>query len=485
MRKVKVIIPWRHTEARQAGLEWVVKYYEARFGEGSVHVERDDSAEPFNRSKLLNRGAANYPGHVLVLADGDVFICDFTLREITRQVALNPDRMCIPYTVICRMTASQSAKVLAKNPAKRVSGKWFRSRRKKNPRGGIWIIHHDLWLKHPMDEGFAGWGQEDWDYIERVPHYSSDGPCFHIWHPPADKSCNPANVQRLKHRRAERESQQHPTPKTSRRFLIYKYKVKPKPEISALAAQLRCRGHEVLITEDIRDISKAFDEVVIWNGQFAKDQPAIEKCKDLGVNQSFLETGYFSQRSHFCWTRTGSIGQGLVADGRIPVVTNEEDRQLCQWASHYAFGRERRDEGYTLIMLQLEHDTAIEVHSPIKKMQTLVDRVTEMFPGERIRIKTHPKQKGIRLRTDHEVIRSDDMLGAVLGARRVIGINSTSLYEAAFLGVPVVSLGGSPLHDYPNRHRDIVMEILKRQFPKCGCDDFEERVSRNLGVDLR
>ncbi|EAQ77166.1 galactosyltransferase-related protein [Blastopirellula marina] len=184
-RPVKVIVPWRPDESRQEGLKWVVKYYEHRLGEGCIHLAVDDSKEPFNKSKLLNLAIAKYPGHVIVIADADCIICDHSLSRAVREVT--DEEMICPHNRTCRTTKKQARWILNQNPSSRVRGKWFIKTRSKPAVGGIWVITHELFMKHRMDERFEGWGHEDGDFKDRVPHKRYQGPLFHIWHPPSSR----------------------------------------------------------------------------------------------------------------------------------------------------------------------------------------------------------------------------------------------------------------------------------------------------------
>lgn len=81
---VKVVIPWRTEPTREAGFDWLVRYYSRRFGTDAVHIETDDTEGPFNKSRLINRTVSQHAGHVCVITDADAFICDWTLREASR-----------------------------------------------------------------------------------------------------------------------------------------------------------------------------------------------------------------------------------------------------------------------------------------------------------------------------------------------------------------------------------------------------------------
>jgi len=67
---------------------------------------------------------------------------------------------------------------------------------------GIW--RSDLILVNGYDEGYAGWGCEDLDLASRLFHNGISrldvrgrALCYHLWHPPADRTNLPANQSRL------------------------------------------------------------------------------------------------------------------------------------------------------------------------------------------------------------------------------------------------------------------------------------------------
>jgi len=183
---VKIIIPWRPEPSRLTGFEWLLRYYAHRFGSDAVHIETDDSEEPFNKSRTINLAVSRFPGHVCVITDADVFICDWTLRESIR-LANRRDFLFLPHNSTCRMTQAQSRMLLNEDPGKRISGQMHRKQRTAACPGGIWVVRSDLFLQYKMDERFCGWGGEDTELLRRIPHIRLSGPMFHIWHGKASK----------------------------------------------------------------------------------------------------------------------------------------------------------------------------------------------------------------------------------------------------------------------------------------------------------
>ena len=249
---------------------------------------------------------------------------------------------------------------------------------------------------------------------------------------------------------------------------------------AALTEMLNDRGYSVDITTNARKI-KDQDEVIIWNGQLPSDQMAIRKCQHLKLNHCFLEVGYFGQKTGLLLSRHGSTGGALFSGETFRSNTPEDEQYLNEFFQQYALGRRRETGSHILVMLQVQTDTAIKNYSPFKSMQQLVNYVEKRFPTDEVRIKAHPLQADIELRTRYPIIRSGSLWDHLLSAKLCVGINSTSLYEAILAGVPTMSLGGCVLQREPNKHREIVRELLRRQIPLEGCDDFDERVRRSLG----
>lgn len=202
---VTVIIPWRPEPTRQAGFDWLVRYYSHRFGADAVHVEADDTDGPFNKSRLINRAVSQYAGHVCVITDADAFICDWTLREAIR-LAGTGTKMILPHNSVCRMNREQSRRVLRWNPADSVPGNLYRNQRTRACPGGLWVVHAGLFQRHRMDERFEGWGCEDTELLRRIPWRRLPGPLFHIWHVKASKERFERNRRLLRDERRNQPS---------------------------------------------------------------------------------------------------------------------------------------------------------------------------------------------------------------------------------------------------------------------------------------
>ena len=180
MQPVKVVIPWMPNKSRQAGFDWVCEYYRHRLGSDSVHVELQSSKKPFNRSRTINRAVARFPGCKIVISDADCFLCDHALLRAVDEV--DDEMMLIPHNRFCPTSVEQKQWILERNPAEKVTARWFLKTRRRPAQAGIWVVTHDFFMDAPMDERFEGWGCEDTEFLRRTATRRFSGPLYHIHH---------------------------------------------------------------------------------------------------------------------------------------------------------------------------------------------------------------------------------------------------------------------------------------------------------------
>ena len=180
-RKIRVVIPWRHCETRVQGREWVTSWYEKLLGKDCIHFQEDNSDSPFSRSITINKGVEAVNSDIIVIADADCLICDYSLKRAVNEVT--SEKMIVPHNSFCITNQQQANWILNQPPSStRVSGRWFRGKRKRRANGGIWVVTKNLFLEHKVDERFVGWGCEDTELLNRIPYYRFNGPIFHIFH---------------------------------------------------------------------------------------------------------------------------------------------------------------------------------------------------------------------------------------------------------------------------------------------------------------
>lgn len=199
MNNLQVIIPWMYTESRLAGFVWVMEYWESRFG--AVHVE-EQTEKVFNKSKLINKAAKQFPNKTLIITDADCFLDDESLQ---RNIELsNKHAFIIPHDKYFRLDGKETKEVLATNPTfpSECSGVL----QEREAAHGVWIIHQQTLEIQPMCERFIGHGFEDIDYLNRVEHIRTTGNLFHLDHKPASKKFRNKNRALLRKRNNEKKS---------------------------------------------------------------------------------------------------------------------------------------------------------------------------------------------------------------------------------------------------------------------------------------
>lgn len=268
------------------------------------------------------------------------------------------------------------------------------------------------------------------------------------------------------------------------RILIYKRKGGHRWWYQSFARYLKRKGHtvELCVGRPLARIDA--DVLVMWNGNLPVERDLARRCHEEGIGLAYMEHGFFPQRRYTMLSRYGSVGGDLFRGEPIPDLPPDGEARLQEFFVRYA-GEEviKAHEGapkdYVAGFLQLPRDTAIRHHSPYRTMQQVVEAGGARFYGEKVIWKIHPRDPSPDVQTKWPLVRGS-IWPHILSAKACVAVNSTCLYEAALAGVPVTALGECPLSLHPDRHREIVHEILLRQLP-VGSIDIDEQVHRSVG----
>lgn len=244
----------------------------------------------------------------------------------------------------------------------------------------------------------------------------------------------------------------------------------------SLTTWLRSRGHAVAVRHNATKDLSPYSHVVIWNGEHRQCRRVESRATAAGLLVAFMEVGFFSQRSHWMFSRHGSVGGSLLRGEEVPANTPADEQTLDAFFAQYAGGRKPTTGGGPVGLLQLDRDYAIKHYSPLRTMQSFVRWAEAEYPD--IRFRVHPRDPSPPVKTRLPLLRGRSLWDDLLPADLVVGINSTALYEAALAGKPIAVAGECPLRNHPPR--DVVREILRRQVPRdfAGCDDL---LIRSLG----
>lgn len=196
-----------------------------------LHIWHEDTG--FRLAAIRNLATSKSSGEYLIFIDGDCLIApDFILNQMelaekgyfvggnrvllgesyTKSALSNKLINIVNTSIISSILARLSGKTNKWLPALRLnpSASWRKKyaqnwRRPKGCNMALW--RQDCLTVNGFDEGFAGWGHEDADFLVRLLHAGiqiKDGrfaaPVYHLWHKVNDRSNEAENLVRLMER---------------------------------------------------------------------------------------------------------------------------------------------------------------------------------------------------------------------------------------------------------------------------------------------
>lgn len=207
MTTFKIIIPFRNGPRRMKNLEFVQKFWRHRFPDSQI-VVADSGDQPFNKCRTVNETFRATPSaDCTIIADCDCFVMDAAIK---RAKVMFWGRLLLPHNSFAQLNEQQSDDVLAVVPPDQsIGGRIYRKVRARNPAcGGVWFVDSDILDQHPMDEEFRGWGGDDVEYLNRVPHQRIDGPVYHLFHPIASRANRDKHLARIAQKKREHHARQ-------------------------------------------------------------------------------------------------------------------------------------------------------------------------------------------------------------------------------------------------------------------------------------
>jgi capsule polysaccharide export protein KpsC/LpsZ len=213
------------------------------------------------------------------------------------------------------------------------------------------------------------------------------------------------------------------------------------------------------------DIFKAGDSikranmVVIWNGWQHGGPLATRLCKRRGIPVCYLEWGILPQSTTFIVDPSGFCADSILAKD-LSWITDHDMELLDTTRKELQQQYPITPEGFVLVPLQIENDSQILYHSPYTCMEEFVEEVEAAYPDQRIVVRCHPQSNAERKFRRAEINNEGSFLEMAARASVVVGISSTTLYEAAILGVHVVAKGDHPLRIQPLKMREKVLAGL-------------------------
>jgi hypothetical protein len=227
------------------------------------------------------------------------------------------------------------------------------------------------------------------------------------------------------------------------------------------------------------------DLAYIWNGEYPEVRGVVDYLREHAGKIKYMELAWFTQGRFLYFDDMGTNGNCSLFHDSLDWITCEHISAIKTHREEFYQGRYWEPEGdaQVLVPLQINTDTQIVCFGNGWHNQRLIDYAAEKF--EKFTIRPHPKDTQFphyRIPPNAlvETSRDKTLIDALTGALKVVGINSTTLLEAALLGAPVECLGKSFLN-HPAGREKILGALLARQIPM-GKSDLDDWAQPHLGL---
>ncbi|WP_429138574.1 hypothetical protein [Aeromonas allosaccharophila] len=231
---------------------------------------------------------------------------------------------------------------------------------------------------------------------------------------------------------------------------------------------------------DIREITNVTPSrllgAIIWNGVPTYYNSIKQYLQEHAKPIFYAELGFFPQRDHVYLDRRGV---NLAREIELQESQKESaERELLQLRNGLLKGRVWIPGEAILVPLQIATDTNVCLYSEYgNKMQAFIDDVIRDYGNERLMFKPHPLDPSKDMYNFHgyEIVDGDFMTLA-LSSKLICGINSSTLFEARLVGIPVHFYGHSLLNSNENEYM-ILLAMVNNQFRVDGAD-IEEKIGK-------
>jgi len=196
---------------------------------------------------------------------------------------------------------------------------------------------------------------------------------------------------------------------------------------------------KTIVSSEVGEIDYNPDIIFTWNGISDGDQQIIQK---YGREKFFFaELGFFDHYKTLYFDRSGTNSKSMNIVESVDHVILDDVLQT-QMISKYKKPQIFKDK-YIFVPLQDERDTQITHNSPIKTMYELLNYVLTLYNGYDIPIlyKQHPSARSRVPEHNNLIEVSENVHHYLPYAEKVIGINSTVLFETLLYHSRLLSFG--------------------------------------------
>lgn len=208
--------------------------------------------------------------------------------------------------------------------------------------------------------------------------------------------------------------------------------------------------------KDLAAAIKYARAVIIWNYHHYRGSDVRSLCQTHGVPCLVMEQGFLQQSESYWVDPTGLVGDSWINHDLSWVtdqMVEEAEAGIAPYRKAYPLEPE---PGRILVPLQITGDTSVLYHAPWRTAGEFLEEVLYRYPGRCLTVRPHPKSSLARRVSslNHPFIevespKSISAMDSIRKSELVVGMTSTTLAEAAALGVPTVALGNHPLRTWP------------------------------------
>ena len=243
--------------------------------------------------------------------------------------------------------------------------------------------------------------------------------------------------------------------------------------------------------EDLRSliVNEHPDVCLIWGGRIEPDIRTIEILTEFNIPCVFSELGWFPQRGTVYFDANGTNSKMSWCQPEMmskweSLVFGLKRAKACR----KIYGRGPRsampatEARRVFVPLQDETDTNILNDSPFLRMNDMLGFLSRQYPDCEFTARVHPKAPPTHMSAYPNVTVQDreiDLYKALSEFDLVIGINSTVISEAVFLGHPAMCFGDGIAKTY-----GLAKQIDPRKPPRVLKAEPEDQRVRNALAHL-
>lgn len=207
--------------------------------------------------------------------------------------------------------------------------------------------------------------------------------------------------------------------------------------------------------------------IIFWGGSICCFDVIKAQLATLNLPYSFCECGFFPQADYLYFDTHGINVESALAKDDLAWLPTDYASVVAQkrnvFFEHIPAYTEHTD--YIFVPLQLANDSNIQAHSRFTRgMQEFVDYIEGLYPNEKLIFKAHPRDTlEYKSQSANSVWSNASSQSLIKSAKRVHGINSTVLFEAALYGVDLVMEGDSLLTRHQGQIDKLLAAMILRQ----------------------